>query len=152
LSLKEEDLIFKENKLNIGDAFRKKNFVNNYGNSNNQMGGVMTGMGGLGGINVGMNSGMGNINAMGGGGHLQGANSFLDPQMNNMHHMASGMNGLAGVNNGMHHHGMGMGGMGGHLGMNGMSNSGTHTLGGMNGMNGFGGMNGLNSLNGMNLN
>ena len=33
LSLKEEELIFKENKLNIGHAFRKKNFVNNYNNN-----------------------------------------------------------------------------------------------------------------------
>ena len=53
LSLKEEDLIFKENKLNIGHAFRKKNNFDQPGGQQqggyrvqNGMGGGQNGMGG----------------------------------------------------------------------------------------------------------
>ena len=51
LSLKEEDLIFKENKLNIGHAFRKKNNFDQQGGQGgyrvqNGMGGGQNGMGG----------------------------------------------------------------------------------------------------------
>jgi len=66
LSLKEEELIFKENKLNIGHAFRKKNFsnTNNYNNNNNGMG-VNNGMGGMGGN--GMGGGNPHLHLMNGG-------------------------------------------------------------------------------------
>ena len=86
LSLKEEDLIFKENKLNIGHAFRKKNFVNNYGNNNNQMGGGMNaGMGGLGGLNGGMNGGMGNMGGMAGmAGNMSGMGGMGASQQGGM--------------------------------------------------------------------
>ena len=132
LSLKEEDLIFKENKLNIGHAFRKKNFVSGY-NNNGMGGGMGSGQMNMGGMNMG-GMGMQNAGGLGGfngnGGGLGGnlgvnhlptnTNTFLDPQqMGNMHHMTS-MNGL-GMNSQMHHQMNLPGGFGNGMGLNGFN-------------------------------
>ncbi len=172
MSLKEEDLIFKENKLNIGHAFRKKtNFDNN--NQYQQNSRIMNN-----GMNNGMNGGAGNQHHM-----MAGNNS-------NIGHLGLGGHGGMGLHNGgMATNGLGnmgslggLGGLGGagHLGnnnyldsqMNGAP-SGLHPMNNMNGfgsgsqgmshngmgygMNGHisaigGGMGGLTGMNGMNMN
>ena len=67
LSLKEEELIFKENKLNIGHAFRKKNnFEQGQGGQGGQYGRGQAGMGGQ--------SGMGGQAGMGGGHAMMAGN------------------------------------------------------------------------------
>lgn len=85
LSLKEEELVFKDNRLNIGHAFRKKNF----GGTNNNQGGGMLGGGGM----QGMQGGGGANGGMGGasgfmGGQGQGGNQYLG---------AMGQAGLGGI-------------------------------------------------------
>lgn len=143
LSVKEEDLIFKESKLNIGHAFRKKNNFPNQSSVNgfnaNLLGGnngMGLGIGGLG-MNIGMAQmgGLGNpmshnmnpIGQNGGGQNLHLNNNFMDQgQMGGMHHMGgNGMNSLGAGGGQMHHQ------------MN------------LQNMNSFGGM---SSLNGMNMN
>lgn len=85
LSLKEEDLIFKENRLNIGHAFRKKNNLmgqpsdlnqihhsNNFHHQNHFNN------------NVNMNTPIQMNN--------HSINNYLEGQMGNMNHMSNGMN------------------------------------------------------------
>jgi hypothetical protein len=176
LSLKEEDLVFKESKLNIGHAFRKKNandmsgprgmnqpggHMGNSGNANansyngNAFGG-MGAAGGFGGLQNGGLNGMGNA-MMGQGmsqlGMSSQSNGYLDLQLNGMHSMAA--NGAGGMNGYGQSAGMNLPSLNGHLAgmnMNGMNMSG---LNGMNGLNGLGNMNGMNGghmghLHGMN--
>jgi len=154
LSLKEEELIFKENKLNIGHAFRKKNNFDQPGGQQFQqnprgqdgqhpmMGGNMggLGLGGQGSIglhNGGMGgNGLGNMGGLGGlgGGHLGNYNN-LDSQMNAG---ASGMHPMNGMNGGFNNGGsQGMNPQGMNYGMNGHIGLGSNMggLGGMNGMN-----------------
>jgi len=155
LSLKEEDLIFKENKLNIGHAFRKKNnFDQGQGGGQYQQG--MRGQNGMGGGqgqhhmmgggqgSMGLHqgsmggSGLGNMGALGGlGGAVHpGGNNYLDSQMNGQASGMHPMNNMSGFSNnsqGMNPQGMNYG-MNGHMG-------------------GLGGnMGALNGINGMNMN
>lgn len=158
LSLKEEDLIFKENKLNIGHAFRKKNnFDQNQGGPQYQqgmrgqngmggqgqhhmMGGNMGGLGLGGQGSMGLHQGnmgssglgnMGGLGGLGGGGH-PGGNNYLDSQMNGQASGMHPMNNMSGFGNnsqGMNPQGMNYG-MNGHMGLGNMG-----ALNGINGMN-----------------
>lgn len=159
LSLKEEELVFKDNRLNIGHAFRKKNFGGGPGmgggQPGNQMGGgnqfmsgqgqggnqYMGGMGqaGMGGMQqhgqsqMGGQGSMGSLGSMGSMGSMGG---YLDPQqMSGMHPMQVG----AGGN---YNNGLGLPGLNGHLGMSGAAGHLGH----------MGAMNGINALSGMNMN
>jgi len=158
LSLKEEDLIFKENKLNIGHAFRKKNFGPGGQVQGQGFGGMQQqhqqpqGMYGQNMYSQGMGQSMGQsmMGGQGGGlggqggqgqvGHPGQQGGYLDAQMTQMHQMGA-MNGFGmgqgqgqGGNPMAHHGGMGLGGMNGHLG-------------GMGGLNGLGGLNGIGGIN-----
>ncbi len=162
LSVKEEDLIFKEGKLNIGHAYRKKNNFpnqqNNNGFNNNILGGMNglgggggnLGMGGLGMGGLGMNMGMNNGGQMGGLGNIMGHNMNSLGQNGNSginHHLSNNPFMDQGQMGGMHHMGGGGGGgVGG--GMNSIGGGGQmHQQMNLHGMNGFGGMGGLNGMN-----
>lgn len=150
LSLKEEELVFKENKLNIGHAYRKKNNFaspqqqqqqgqhqhhqsSNYGHHHHQMN-QMNGMGSghMGGHHQMSNHGLNN--------------NYLDAQVGNMHQMQQGSmsSGFGQPNQ------MGMAQMNGHLGMGGMS--GLNGLNGMGHLNHMNGLNGMSAISGMNMN
>jgi len=155
LSLKEEDLIFKENKLNIGHAFRKKNnFDQGQGGGQYQQG--MRGQNGMGGGqgqhhmmgggqgSMGLHqgsmggSGLGNMGALGGlgGAGHPGGNNYLDSQMNGQASGMHPMNNMSGFSN----NSQAMNPQGMNYGMNGH-------------MAGLGGnMGALNGINGMNMN
>lgn len=165
LSLKEEELVFKDNRLNIGHAFRKKNFggagqgmggggqqggqmgnnqfMGGQGQGGNQyMGGM--GQGGMGGMQQHQQSqmgGQGNMGGMGSMGSMGSMGGYLDPQqMSGIHPMQVGAGGNYGAANGL-----GLPGLNGHLGMSGAA--------GLNGHLGhMGAMNGINALSGMNMN
>lgn len=165
LSVKEEDLIFKESKLNIGHAFRKKNnFPGQQGG-----GGFQSGLGqGLNGMNLGMGQGlMGGLGGMGMnmnglgqqmGGHMQNAigGGGQNGGGGNQHHLQQQQSNQQsfmdqGQMSGMSQHHMqqqgnqpqGMNSMGGQGGQQQM-----HHQMGLQGMNaGFGGMGGLNGMN-----
>lgn len=138
LSVKEEELMFKDSKLNIGHAFRKKNNFPDHQQQQQQNNGYNNGGGGLmGNLGMGMamsnggQMGLGNpmghnMNAIGQNNHHMSNNAFMDNQM-----------GLGGGGGGMQHH------MGG--GMNGGAQM--HHQMNLPGMNGFGGMGGLNGMN-----
>jgi RNA recognition motif-containing protein len=158
LGLKEEDLMFKENRLNIGHAFRKKNFNNNGTNGNNFMSSNTNPM-----MHTAVAAAASHhhhaahqnqhhhpSNNHNGSHHQMGLNhqsslnghssmnGYLDPQMTNMHAMVGGGQGYGQAN------GLNLAGMNGHLGMS----------AGLNGHLGHmgGGMNGMNALSGMNMN
>ncbi len=175
LSLKEEDLIFKENKLNIGHAFRKKNNFDN-ANQYQQNPRANNGMAGGGGGGAGLG---------GGQHHMMGGNN------NNLGHLGLGGHGGIGVHNGSGMSGGGLNNMGGLGGLGGAGHpgnnsyldnpmnggaSGMHPMNTMNGFSnssqgmthnamgygmnghlagmsaGMGGMGGLTGMNGMNMN
>lgn len=161
LSLKEEDLIFKENKLNIGHAFRKKNNFDQPGGA--QQGGFRV-QNGMGGGQNGMNGGQGQHPMMGGnmGGLGLGGQGAIGLHNGGMG--ASGLGNMANLG------GLGGGHPGGQFNMDSQMNggSGMHQMQGMNGfgsqpgsqqgmtpqgyggIQGYGGMAAMTGMTGMN--
>jgi len=138
LSLKEEDLVFKDSKLNIAHAFRKKNNFpmqqhhqvghhhqsNNFGHHHqmNQFNGINN--------NLGSHHQINN--------HSMNSN-FIDSPLTNMHQMQqNGMNAGFGQNH------MNLSQMNGHLGMS--------ALNGMSNFNHMTNLSGMSAIGGMNMN